>query len=119
MKKLLVLAALILFAGTLSYAYDVYISSTTSVELGTQVLCGGGVKTKRGELFSVIVSSAGGATATGNRFTVWNSSFTFTDARADVDTRSLGQYQYNVAFPNGMAITKTGTATTTILYSCY
>ena len=119
MKKLLVLAAIIFFAGSFAHALDaIYISSTTSVALGTQALCGGSPKTKRGELFAIIVSSAG-TTGSGNRVTIWNSSMTFTDARAEVDTRSLGSYQYNVAFPKGMAITKDGTATTTILYNCY
>ena len=118
MKRLLVLVA-ITFCASMGYALDsIYISSTTSVALGTQALCGGSPKTKRGELFAIIVSSAG-TTGTGNRVTIWNSSMTFTDARAEVDTRSLGSYQYNVAFPKGMAITKDGTATTTILYNCY
>lgn len=117
MKKLLILAGLLLFASGVSLAVEsVWISSHSSTADGTQVLCGG-TPTKRGYLYKVIVSSVG--TGGGSRFTVYNSSFATTDPRADVDTRTLGDYEYRAGLPGGMSYTKTGTATTSILYSCY
>lgn len=115
MKKLLIGLFLILSA-TAGYALEsVWRSSTTSTADGAGRLCA-----RRGELYRVIVSSAGGDLA---RTSVWNSTFTPAAAYQSIGpidaSRTTGNFEYRVQFSSGLVYTTTGTATYTFLYDCY
>lgn len=113
MKRFLVLSGLI-FLASFCEAREVMRSSTTATVESTRSLCSG---RQRGFLFSVVVSSPGG---TDGSLTVYNSSFsTNTNFVGPIDTRSIQNPEYGVAFSSGIMYSKAGSGAVTILYDCY
>lgn len=125
MKSLFATIA-ILFAASMGYCVpQVSKSSFTATQEFEKTLCGqrivnGSTTSVHGVLYSIIVSSAGGA---GSAVSVCNSSYTSVNAGnacANVDTRAfVGQLNYNVIFSSGLMYTSTGTATKAIIYDCF
>lgn len=124
--KRLFLAIPILFVASMGYCLSPVVrSSFTQTQDFERTLCGQRVigastTTIRGVLYSIVVSSAGGA---GSAISVCNSSFTTVGGDlggcANVDTRTFeGRIEYNTIFPKGMIYSSTGTATKAIMYDC-
>lgn len=124
MKNLFLTILLLMTFGAVAHAVDmdVWLSSNTATADTTQPLCGQylvGTSTVvyHGVLHAVIVS-----TPTAGGVTVYQSSYTASGVASigPVNTTvTQSPIYYDVAFPNGMIYTKTGTAQVQILYQCY
>lgn len=112
MKKLILLASFFLCSSAFAFP-NVYKSTNTSTTEQNAMLC-----SKRGFVHAVVVSSAsaGGALVTLN-----NSSWTTTTAGSisPIMNSSLGVFNYDTTFPNGLNYSKNGVAQIQILYDCY
>jgi hypothetical protein len=123
MKRLLLVVLFILASSSLWAVDHVWLSSYTATAEATQNLC----VNRHGMFHGVVVSSA--SDTSGGQIAIYASSGTVDSTMTIVDTAAKGFYVFDAAAIStntvgsykhtGLTYSKVGTASVSILYSCY
>lgn len=115
MKKLIVLAGLLLMPGMLMAMEAVWNSTNTATADTTKALC---LKSSLGSRRRGVVHAVSVNTGVAGTFTVYNSSGAAANPIAAIDTATKSYHVFDVVLSTGITYTNSATANVTLLYSC-